>query len=274
MLRVASLNPSLMAQRYLNLSSRDVESAFAALASGSRFSKPGNDAAGFAISESLRGQVAGTRQAGRNAQAAMAMVQTAEGGLNEQNNILIRMRELAVQAASDTYGENEREFMDTEFQQLAQEFDRIAKTTVYGQKNLLTGSGESFDFQVGAFKGEENVIRFSLDSNTTSSNLELDGLSVADDGDAEDALASIDEGISGLGKARADFGAIQSRLQHAIDHLAVQGDNLDMARSYIADADIGEQVSKLANAQIRQDAGVAVLAQANNNPKAALRLIG
>jgi len=274
MLRVASMSPSLMAQRYLNLSSRDVETAFAALASGSRFSKPGNDAAGFAISESLRGQVAGTRQAGRNAEGAMAMIQTAEGGLNEQNNILIRMRELAVQAASDTYSDDEREFMDTEFQQLSKEFDRIAKTTVYGKRSLLTGTGENFEFQVGAFKGPENRIQFSLDANTTSDNLDLSGLSVADDGDAEDALESIDEGLTGLGRARANFGAIQARMQHAIDHLNVQGDNLEMARSLIADADIGEQVSKLANAQIRQDAGIAVLAQANNNPRAAIRLIG
>lgn len=274
MLRVASLNPSLMAQRYLNIASRDVEAAFSALASGSRFSKPANDAAGFAISESLRGQIAGTRQASRNGEAAMAMIQTAEGGLNEQNNILIRMRELAVQAASDTYSDDEREFLDFEFQQLSKEFDRIAKTTVYGRRELLTGTGESFEFHVGAFKGEENKIAFSLDANTTSSHLGVDGLSVADDDDAVDALEYIDEGMIELGKARANFGAIQARMQHAIDHLNVQSDNLEVARSLIADADIGEEVSKLTAARIRQEAGVSVLVQANENPRSVMRLIG
>lgn len=272
-LRVASLNPSLMAQRYLNQSSRQVESAFAALASGSRFSKPANDAAGFAIAESLRGQVAGTRQASRNGEAAMAMIQTAEGGLNEQNNILIRLRELAVQAASDTYSEDEREFMDLEFQQLSKEFDRIAKTTVYGRSQLLTGTGQSFEFHVGALKGEENRITFSLEANTTAAELGVDGLSVADDDDAQDALEYIDEGIVELGKARAQFGAMQSRLQHAVDHLNVQADNLEVARSLIGDADLGEEVTKLVAGQIRQEAGVSVLAQANQNPRTVMRLL-
>lgn len=273
-LRVASLNPSLMAQRYLNLSSRQVESAFSALASGSRFSKPANDAAGFAISESLRGQIAGTKQASRNGEAAMAMIQTAEGGLNEQNNILIRMRELAVQAASDTYSDDEREFLDMEFQQLSKEFDRIAKTTVYGRRQLLTGSGENFEFHVGAFDGEENRVSFSLNANTTAENLDVNGLSVEDDDDAVDALEYIDGGMMELGKARAHFGAIQARMQHAIDHLNVQSDNLEVARSLIADVDVAEEVSKLVSAQIRQEAGVSVLTQANQNPRSVMRLLG
>lgn len=274
MLRVASLNPSLMAQRYLNRSSREVEAAFSALASGSRFSKPANDAAGFAISESLRAQIAGTKQAESNGENAIAMIQTAEGGLNEQNNILIRMRELAVQSASDTYSDDEREFLDMEFQQLTKEFDRIAKTTVYGTRELLTGSGENFEFQVGAFKGAENRIEFSLDSDTRASSLDIDGLSVEDDDDAEDALEYIDDGLLELGKARANFGAMQARMQHAINHLGVQSDNLEVARSLIADADIGDEVSKLVSAQIRQEAGVSVLAQANNNPRTIIRLLG
>ena len=263
-----------MAQRYLNLSSRDVESAFSAMASGSRLTEPGNDAAGFAISESLKGQIAGTRQAARNGEGAMAMIQTAEGGLNEQNNILIRMRELAVQSASDTYSDDEREFMETEFQQLSNEFDRIAKTTTYGRRSLLTGSGDDFEFQVGAYGGKENRISFSLNADTTAANLGVDGLSVSDDGDAQDALEDIDEGMVGLGRARADFGSIQARLQHAVDHLQVQADNLESARSLISDADLGVEVSKLAQAQIRQEAGIAVLSQANNNPRSVLRLIG
>ncbi len=274
MLRVASLNPSLMAQRYLNLSSRDVEAAFSALASGSRFSKPANDAAGFAIAESLRGQIAGTKQASKNGDAAIAMIQTAEGGLNEQNNILIRMRELAVQAASGTYSNQEREFIDQEFQQLLEEFDRIAHSTVYGRQELLTGAGKDFEFHLGAFGGEHNIVSFRLDANTTARNLDVSGLSVEDVRDAREALEYIDEGMIGLSKARAGFGAMQARMQYAIDHLNVQSDNLEAARSLIADADIGTEVSKLVNAQIRQEAGVAVLAQANHSPRSVMRLIG
>lgn len=272
-LRIASINPSLTAQRYLNLSSRDVESAFSALASGTRFSKPGNDAAGFAISESLRGQIAGTKQAGRNGEGAIAMIQTAEGGLNEQNNILIRLRELAVQAASDTFGDTEREFMDMEFQQLSKEFDRIAKTTVYGNRSLLTGSGENFDFQVGTFKGEENRISFSLNANTTAAELGVDDLTVEDADDAQDTLEYLDEAMLELGRSRAEFGSMQARLQHAIDHLAVQSENLQIARSLVTDSDVSEEVSKLASAQIRQEAGISVLAQANQNPRSVMRLL-
>jgi flagellin len=274
MLRIASLSPSLTAQRYLNISSRDVESAFAALASGSRFATPSRDAAGYAIAESLKGQIAGTKQASNNAEAAQAMVQTAEGGLNEQNNILIRMRELAVQSASDTLDDDDRQAVDLEFQQLIQEFDRIAKTTTYGKKELLTGSGEQFDFQVGAFAGAENKIHFALDANTTASHLDIKGLSVAEDDDARDSLEYIDDAMKNLTMARAGFGAMQERLQHAGDHLSAQAANLESSRSLIADADIGEEVSKLAAAQIRQEAGVSVLAQANSAPKSILRLIG
>ncbi len=184
------------------------------------------------------------------------------------------MRELAVQAASDTFSDGEREFLDTEFQQLALEFDRIAKTTVYGRRSLLTGSGEKFEFQVGAFKSSDNQISFRLNADTTANNLDVDDLSVSDTGDARDALEYIDDGMMQLGEARAHFGAIQSRMQYAIDHLNVQSDNLEVARSLIADADIGEEVSKLVSAQIRQDAGVSVLAQANNSPRSVIRLIG
>ncbi|HMN69344.1 MAG TPA: flagellin, partial [Bdellovibrionales bacterium] len=242
-------------------------------ASGSRVVRAGDDAAGFAIAESLRGQLGGTKQAKFNAESATSLVQTAEGGLNEQNNILVRMRELAVYAASDTIGDTEREYLDTEFQQLSQEFDRIAKTTRYGNKQLLTGSGEEFEFQVGAYQGEENVIRFRLDANTTGSDTGISGLEVADQDAAVDTLAELDEAISKISGVRATFGAMQSRFQHAIDALAVQSENLAAARGHIVDVDMAEEVSKLTQAQILQSAGISVIAQANSASARAMQLL-
>lgn len=271
--RINSNIASMAAQRNLSRTSRDMDSALGALASGSRVTRAGDDAAGFAISESLRAQLAGTKQAKFNAESAVSLVQTAEGGLNEQNNILIRLRELAVYSASDTLGDEEREFLDKEFQQLTQEYDRIAESTRYGNKKLLSGSGEEFEFQVGAFPGSENVVNFTLDADTTAGNTGISGLGVADKGDALSSLSDIDSAIYKVSGVRATFGAFQSRLQHAIDNLGVQTENIENARSHIADADIAEEVSKLATARVLQEAGTAVLAQANFSAQNALRLL-
>lgn len=273
-LRINSNVASIAAQRYLSKNQRVVEDQFKALASGSRLSTPQNDAAGFAISELLRAQVAGARQAKNNTQAAIAFVQTAEGALNEQNNILIRMRELAINAASDTIGDQEREFLNQEFQMLTAEFDRIAKVTRFGSKELLVGTGEEFTFQVGAYKGEENVIRFTMDSDTTAESVGIDGLDVSDQDDAADTLEYIDEAVMKVGGARASLGAIQSRFQFASDNLDVQGQNLEEARSLIADVDVAQATSKLTSAQVLQEAGMAVLVQANAAPGRLLKLIG
>jgi flagellin len=244
-----------------------------ALASGSRVSQPGNDPAGFAISESLRGQLSGLKQARRNSESAISMLQAAEGGLAEQNNILVRLRELAIYAASDTIGDDERGFLNGEYQQLTQEFDRIAKATRFANKQLLTGSGEEFSFQVGAYSGEENTIEFTLEANTTASDVGIDGLAIDDQDAALDTLEDIDGALLKLAEARSSFGAVQGRLQFAADHLAVQAQNIDSARSQIADADIAEEASKLATNQIIQDSGIAVLAAANMNTARVAKLI-
>jgi flagellin len=243
------------------------------LASGSRVVRAGDDAAGFAIAESLRGQIAGTKQAKFNTEAAVGLVQTAEGGLNEQNNILVRLRELAVYAASDTIGDNERDFLNTEFKGLVEEFDRIAKSTRYGAKQLLTGTGQEFEFQVGAFKGPENTIKFKLDANTTSGDVGIDGMEIASKSDALDALDTLDGAIFKVSGTRATFGGMQSRLQHASDTLGVQAENLEFARGHIVDVDAAEETSKLAQAQILQQSGAAVIAQANMSGARALHLL-
>lgn len=271
--RVSANTVSLAAQRYLGHAQREVEKSQVALASGRRVVNAGDDAAGFAISESLRGQLSGTRQAKFNAENAVSLIQTAEGGLNEQNNILVRLRELAVYSASDTIGDEERAFLDKEYQALTQELDRIAKTTNFGNKKLLTGTGEQFEFHVGAYKGPENTITFKLDADTTSTNLGVDGLSIQDQDDALDNLEEIDTALQQIAGARATFGAMQSRFQHVIDHLGVQADNLDLARSNMVDVDVAKEVSNMVQNQVLQEAGIAVLAQANQDAKRVVTLI-
>lgn len=271
--RIGSAVVPIMAARHLNNANEQLQKSLGAIASGSRIVRAGDDAAGFAISEQLRGQLAGTKQAKFNAESATGMVQTAEGGLSEQNNILVRLRELAVYAASDTVGEEERGFLDEEFQQLSQEFDRIAKSTRYGAKELLTGSGEEFEFQVGAFRGDENVIKYRLDANTTGTDVGIDGLEIADQDSASNALEDIDNAMTKVASARAGFGAIQSRLEHATNALAVQAENIDAARGHIVDADIAEEVTKLTQAQILQQAGTSVIAQANISAMKTLQLL-
>lgn len=273
-LRINSNMASLTAQRHLTKNQRLVEEQYRALASGSRLSTPQNDAAGFAISEQLRAQVAGTKQSLRNTQSAVALVQTAEGALNEQNNILVRLRELAVNSASDTIGDEERGYLDSEFQALVSEFDRIAKVTRFGSKQLLTGTGEDFSFQVGPYQGSENVIEFTLDADTRADNVGIDGLSVSDQDDASDALEDIDDAVSKVASVRAELGAVQSRFQFTSDNLEVQAQAVEEARSIIADVDVAEATSQLAQAQVLQEAGMAVLVQANQAPSRLLKLIG
>ncbi|MCB9024978.1 MAG: flagellin FliC [Bdellovibrionaceae bacterium] len=271
--RISSSSAAIAAQRYLSKSQREVDVSLKRLASGSRTVNAGDDAAGFAISEGLRGQIRGLKQASQNAESALAFVQTAEGGLNEQNNILIRLRELSVQSASDTIGDQEREYIDKEFQQLVQEFDRIALSTRFGHKQLLTGSGEQFEFHIGASKDQENVIKFALDANTTASEVGISGLAITDQDSARDIMSDIDTALSDIADARSTFGAVQSRFQYAIDNLSVQTQNLEEARSTLSDVDVAQEVTNLTKNQILQDIGVSVLAQANASSKRALALI-
>jgi flagellin len=272
-LRISTNTASLSAQRHLEQSTREVENSFKALASGTRLATPQVDAAGFSISELLRGQVAGIGQANQNAKEAMAFLQTAEGTLNEQTNILIRMRELAVNAASDTVGEQERQMINQEFTQLNAEVDRIAKSTRFGSKELLTGSGQEFSFQVGPFGGEENVVHFTLESNTTASALGVDGLDLSDKSGASSALSAIDQAVTNVALTRGKLGGIQNRMQFAIDNLQSQKEHVEEARSLIADVDVAEETSKLARAQVVQQAGLSVLAQANQYPLRVMKLV-
>lgn len=273
-LRINTNMPSISAQRVLNVQSKRMDHATKALASGSRIVNASDDAAGLAISESLKGQTRGIAQARNNAFNAGSAIQVSEGGLNEINNILIRIRELGIQAASDNIGDKERGFLNEESKNLLQEADRIAKSTRFGDKMLLDGSGGEQEYHVGAFAGEENVIKFNLDSNATASELGIDGISVEDKSAARDALGTVDEALEKLGVLRANFGAIQSRLDATTSNLDIQYENLSAANSRIRDTDVAKESAEIASAQILQQAAVGVLAQANQFPSVALKLVG
>lgn len=271
--RISTNTTAMAAGRHMEAAQKQIDRSLQSLASGSRVVHAGDDAAGFAIAESLRGQLGGTKQAKFNAESAVGMIQTAEGGLSELNNILVRMRELGVYSASDTIGDEERGFLNKEFSGLSEEFDRIAKSTRYGNKQLLTGTGEEFQFQVGAFKGEENVIKFNLDANTTASDVGIDGSDISSKSAALDSLESIDDAILKVADARATFGAMQSRLEHTSSALGVQAENLQAAHGHIVDVDAADEISKLSQAQLLQQAGASVIMQANQSAQRVLRML-
>jgi flagellin len=247
------------------------------LSSGKRITKAADDAAGLAIATNLKAQTGGLRQASRNASDGISLVQTAEGGLNEVSNILIRLREISVQSASDTLGDSERGFLDKEYQQLVSEVDRISSSTTFNGVNLLNGESElgTMDFQVGAFGGDANVISYDSDaSNSSSSNIGIDGSSVVDKDDAINSIEEIDQAIQQISGQRATLGSVQSRLESSIKNIDVQVLNQESARSVIEDVDIAYSSSKLASANVVKQAGISTLAQANNIPNSAIRLLG
>jgi flagellin len=273
-LRVATNVPSLVTRRNLETNGKEAARSLARLSSGNRLVNSGDDAAGLAISQNLQAEIRGLRQAQRNAGDGVSFVQTAEGALNEVSNILIRLRELGVQAASDTVGDSERALIQKEFSVLREEVDRISAATTYGGRNLLDGSAGELSFQVGSRAGEENTISFSAEeANARSSELGISGVDVSSIDGARESLADIDAAIGSVNSYRSSLGALQNRLQSASSSLGVQVENLSEARSRIADTDIAEEASNLVRSSILQSAGVAVLAQSNAIANNAVKLL-
>lgn len=275
-LRIATNIASQSVQKNLKEVSTAGNANLEKLSSGKRITKASDDAAGLAISTALDAQTKGLRQATRNANDGISLVQTAEGGLNETSNILVRLRELTIQAASDTVGDTERGFLDKEFQQLNTEIDRISESTVFNGAQLLNGKGKGqMEFQVGAFAGEQNKITFdSGATDSSASNIGVGGLSIAEKDGALDAIASVDSAISKVSGQRADLGSIQSRLASTVKNLETQTINQDSARSVIQDVDVADASAALASNNVVKNAAVSTLAQANQIPMSALRLIG
>jgi len=231
----------------------------------------------MAIAKSLEAQTKGLRQAVRNSNDGISLIQVAEGGMNEISNILVRLRELTIQASSDTVGEKERGFLDLEYGQLVEEVDRIAQSTKFNGTSLLNGdSGKGvMEFQVGTYAEEINRIKFDSDAtNVSSDSLSIEGSSISDKDDALDVMSTIDEAISNVAGQRAVLGSIQSRLQSTTANLETQALNQENARSVIEDVDVAEASSRIASTNVIKQAGIASLAQANYIPNSALKLIG
>jgi flagellin len=266
---IASIN----AQRNLSRTEDSLNTSLARLSSGMRITAAKDDAAGLAISERLNAQIRGLAQAERNASDGISLVQVAEGSMNEVGAILIRMRELAVQASTGTYGTEERGYLQNEFGQLMQEIDRIAAVTDFNGTPLLNGTA-SIDLQVGIRNDPNDRITINVGAlDTTGIGLSGTLISGADGTNAQDALDAIDTAINSVSQARGSLGAIQNRLSSTVKNLSTQRENLSAANSRIRDVDVASETVEMTRTQILMQAGISVLAQANQLPAMALSLI-
>ncbi len=273
--RIVTNTAALNAQRTLSTNRRMLDKSFEKLSTGSRIVRAGDDAAGLAISENLMAQIRGMRQAKRNAQDGISLIQVSEGGLNEISNMVIRLRELAIQAASDTVGDTERRFTDREFQSLKDEIDRIANNTEFNGTPLLNGRAGILEFQVGTRNNPvlDRIVYNGESANATLASLKLGGESVATKLGAQTTLAVIDDALVQVNSMRADLGAMQNRLQSTINNLAILDENMSSANSRIRDVDVAEESAELTRNSILLQAGTSVLAQANFSSKLALKLL-
>ncbi|MBF0137819.1 MAG: flagellin FliC [Magnetococcus sp. DMHC-1] len=281
---------SLNAQRNLSKSTNSLGVTFKRLASGLRINSSRDDAAGMAISQRVTAQIRGMNMAIRNANDGISLAQVAEGALDETTSALQRIRELAVQAANSTYNSSDRNSLNLEVQQLLSDVQRIANQSTFNRVNLLTGSYINQQFQVGAFSGE--IIGFSIDNATLTGLLSggtrgatsfldaaadsngLSDLTVSTVAGANSALAMVDYALDKVNNIRANLGAVQSRFESVIANLSNMVENTSAARSRIQDTDIAAETATLTKNAIMQQAGTAVLAQANQQPQLALQLLG
>jgi flagellin len=290
-LRIRTNVSALTAQRFAQNNTDQMNKSLERLSSGHRINKAADDAAGLAVSEGIRAKVRGLNQAKRNANDAVSMVQIAEGSLNEMGNILTRLRELTVQAASDTIGDVERGYLNREYTQLVDEVDRISGTTEFNSLKLFDeDTKENFVVQVGVNNSspEDNLdtISLSLEGLKTLNSeglglgkeneigpSELDASDPVDREVIAEKLTTIDDAINRVSSERATLGSVQSRLGSAVNNLGIQTENLSTAKSRIKDVDFAKESSELAKSRVLRSSSVSVLAQANQTPEMALSLL-
>lgn len=260
---------SLTAQRNLSVSQKSLATSMQRLSSGLRVNSAKDDAAGLAIAERMNTQVRGMNVAIRNANDGISLSQTAEGGLREVNNMLQRMRELAIQSLNGTNSVSDRANLDAEFQALNDEIGRIAATTKFNGQSILSSTG-STTFQVGASVNSGNTLSIQLAQVSALSA----AIGVTTSATASTAVAAIDTLIDDITTARADFGAVQSRFESAINNLQIGMENQAAARGRIMDADFAVETANMTRAQILQQAGNAMVSQANTAPQSVLQLLG
>ncbi len=274
-LRINTNVQSIAAQRNLNTVRNDQDKSLERLSSGNRIVRAGDDAAGLAISENLKAEIRGTRQASRNANDGISLIQTAEGSMNEISNILIRLRELSVQAASDTIGEEERKFSDLEFQNMVSEINRISSSTKFNGRQLLNGEGSDVEIQIGTSSNKtyDSLAYQTSSINATVDHLGLGGLTIGSKEEAQHNLDEVDKAINLVNGNRASLGALQNRLGSTISNLAIKDENLSAANSRVRDTDVALESAELMKTNILTQAGTSVLSQANTSKQMALRLL-
>ena len=272
-LRINQNISSINAQRGLTQVTSRLEKNFQRLTTGLRISTASDDAAGLGISERLRAQTRSLTQAQRNANDGISLVQTAEGALNEVSSILIRMRELSIQASNGTASDGDKDTLDQEFQDLISEVDRISQSTEFNTVMLLDGSQASINFQVGSGTAASDTISVDLDS-ALSSDLGINTLDISSAGSATSAISAIDTAIDSVSALRGDLGAAQNRLSSTISNLGVSIESLSAAESRIRDVDVAFETADLTRNSILQQAALSILAQANVQPQSALSLLG
>jgi flagellin len=266
-------NPaSIAAQRNLSINTLGLDKSVERLSSGLRITRASDDAAGLGLSESLRAQIRSINQATRNASDGISLTQIADGAAATIGSLLARLRELSAQSASGTVGNTERSYIDQEFVALRSEIDRIAQVTEFNGQALTSGSSISFSIAIGFRSGTGNTLSLNLNDITTSS-LGLSSVNVSTSANATSALANVDNAISAIATARAEYGSIQNRFEATIANLQVTSENLTAAESRIRDADIALETSIFTKNQILVQAGIATLAQANTLPQQALALL-
>ncbi|HSR98033.1 MAG TPA: flagellin [Kofleriaceae bacterium] len=271
---VASLN----AQRNLTSTQSALAASVGRLSSGMRINTASDDAAGLGISENLKSNIRSLAQAQRNANDGISMSQVAEGSMSDIQGIVSRMRELSVQSANATLGDTERGYIQTEFTQLSTEINRISAVTDFNGQKLLDGSASAgLTFQIGIQNSANDQISMSITKLTTSTlgsaTLHLSAASLSTAANAKLAIGVFDKAIQQLSQARAKVGATQNRMTVTVSNLAVAQENLTAANSRIRDVDVAQESANLTKSQILSQAGLAVLAQANQLPQSALSLL-
>ena len=283
-IRIFNNIASINSQRILGANNDRLAQSVERISSGIRINRAADDAAGLAISEGLRSDIRATRQAVRNANDGISVINITEGALNEQASILIRLRELASQASTGTVGSTERQTIQLEFDALRLEIDRIAATTEFNGQKLVDGSlassvssGNQIFIQVGIDSSADSRINLNTSINltaVTSSSLSIDTLSVTSSEGALSALDSINTSIATVTQGRGKVGAVQNRLARTISNLSITVENLVAAESQMRDADIAHEVAMLTRNQILVQASTAMVGQANLIPQSVLQLLG
>lgn len=272
-MRISSTDVRSTISRAVSVNNRNIEKALTQLATGRRINRAGDDSAGLAISQQLDSLAKSYKAAHSNAESAQSYTEIAESGLNEQSSILVRLRELAVQAASSQYSDRERKLIQVESEQLKEEFDRIAKVTKFGSQPILDGTQQRYDFQVGVHNSSDSRISINESFNTTASALDVDNIDLSDASDARDSLQTIDEASFEVMQKRAQLGALASRLDSTQNFLQDQTAGTEKAYGQITDAKLDESVLKARRGQILAQYQVAALNAESDREASLLRLV-